>query len=321
MKHRLRRIMILCITAVFTAACSPMDTGGPQLSAGRGSEEITAMELAGKKEQIVQRILGGEYEQAVTAFNELYQTEDPLYAEFIRDYRSIKTYAETLQMIEDGRLDEAKESFDHPERFCNLPAELQVHYQQTLAAFNEEYTAFRTESEQQYVQGFHARTDEIISLLGRQEYEEAFDLVLDQYHTHLNGAFWYETGLFDTETENLFYAMHDYASGMHYYLHEEYVLAYSSMNGRDPLQLPSSLQAPFINDQETILNAYRKHLSETGSQNSGSNGTNKKEDQGCRNDEFDVCDYADPYEFWYWHPDDFYDYEDAEEYWQEHHGR
>ena len=302
------------------ATCTVMNTDGePQLSAGRGSEEITAMELAAKKEQIIHRILDGGYDQAIIAFNELYQTDDPLYAEFLKNYRSIKTYAETLQMIENGRLDEAKEAFEHPERFRNLPAELQAHYQQTLAAFEEEYAAFRTESEKQYVQDFQVRTEEIISLLARQEYEEAFDLVLDQYHSHLNGKFWYETGLFDEETEKLFYALHDYASGMHYYLHEEYVLAYSSMNGRDPSRLPASLQAPFLSNQETIMNAYRKHIIETSGQNSGSSATHKKEDQGCRNDAFDVCDYADPYEFWYWHPDDFYDYEDAEEYWQEHH--
>lgn len=320
MKHRLRRIVNLCITAVFMAACSLPDTAGePQLSAGHGSNEITKIELAAKKEQIIRRILDGEYDQAIIAFNELYQTADPVYEQFTKDHRSIKTYAETLQMIENGRLDEAKEAFDHPERFRNLPAQLQAHYQQTLAAFEEEYAAFRTESEKQYVQNFHARTEEIISLLAHQEYEEAFDLVLDQYHTHLNGKIWYETGLFDEETEKRFYALHDYASAMHYYLREEYVLAYSSMNGRDPSRLPASLQAPFLSDQETIMNAFQKHISETGSQNSGSSATHKKEDQGCRNDEFDVCDYADPYEFWYWHPDDFYDYEDAEEYWQEHH--
>ena len=320
MKRILHRMLILFTAAVFIAACSvPHTAEEAQPAAGLGSQEITKMEIAGKKEQIVRLILDGEYDQAVRSFNELYQTDDPLYVEFTKNNRSIKNYAELLQMIEEGRLDEAKQLLDKPERFKDLPVELQTHYQKTLTDFNETYAVFRAEAEEQYIKDFHTRTENIISLLAEQKYDEAFDLVLDQYHTHLNGQFWYETGLFDEETEQLFLALHDYASAMHSYLHEEYVLAYTDMDKRDPARLPASLQAQFIIDQETVMKAYQKHLSETAAQNSGYAGSLQKEDQGCRNDEFDVCDYADPYEFWYWHPDDFYDFEDAEEYWHEHH--
>jgi len=34
----------------------------------------------------------------------------------------------------------------------------------------------------------------------------------------------------------------------------------------------------------------------------------------------DVSGYSDPEEFYYWHPDDFYDFEDAEDYYYEHGG-
>ena len=37
-----------------------------------------------------------------------------------------------------------------------------------------------------------------------------------------------------------------------------------------------------------------------------------------RSDPFDVQDYSDPEEFYYYHYDDFYDYEDAEDYFNEH---
>ena len=73
-----------------------------------------------------------------------------------------------------------------------------------------------------------------------------------------------------------------------------------------------------MNELQALMgDAYKEGMSAEGSCRSDRVRCAGPERCGPR-DPFDVCDYSDPYEFWYWHPDDFYDFEDAEDYWQEH---
>ncbi len=54
--------------------------------------------------------------------------------------------------------------------------------------------------------------------------------------------------------------------------------------------------------------------------NKSTTSSTSKKTTTTRSDPYDVQDYSDPEEFYYYHYDDFYDYEDAEDYFNEHGG-
>lgn len=151
-----------------------------------------------------------------------------------------------------------------------------------------------------YTAAFRENIQTVISLLERQKYKEAAGKVHEQYFNKLKGQYWYETGLIDDETTKLFRALDDNAYAMKYYLDGDYTLAYTSMHNKDASLLPASLQAQYAKYSETVMAAYQKYLLEwQRQQNYGNTPANRKDDNGCRNDAYDVCDYSDPYEFWY----------------------
>lgn len=317
---RLLKMILICTVVFMMSSCTGNTIGNTLHTAESAAEEVWKPgDITSRKEEIYQLFLDNEYDRAIALIDDFRTIDDPLYKEHIGELKNLRRYFEALLLAEEGQLDEAKEAFQNGVSRTKIPKELKPHYDEMLSAFNKQYKIYYTELADVYAAAFHESIPAITSLLEQQKYEEAAGKVHEQYLNKLKDQYWYETGLIDEETRKLFLALHDYAYAMKYYLDEDYTLAYTSMHNKDASLLPASLQAQYTKDRETVMAAYQKYLLEwQRQQNSGYTPSNRKDDNGCRNDAYDVCDYSDPYEFWYWHPDDFYDFEDAEDYWQEH---
>jgi|GEM_PF-6928899 len=321
MKRLLKMIMICPV--VFLMSCTGNTIGNTLHTAQSVAEEVWKPgDITSRKEQIYQLFLDNEYDRAIALIDDFCTIDDPLYKEHVGELKNLRRYFEALLLAEDGQLDEAREALKIGVSRMKIPKELQQHYDEMMHAFNEQYDTYYTKLTDAYTAAFRENIQAVISLLEQQKYKEAAGKVHEQYFNKLKGLYWYETGLIDDETTKLFRALDDYAYAMKYYLDGDYTLAYTSMHNKDASLLPSSLQAQYAKDSETVMAAYQKYLLEwQRQQNYGNTPVNRKDDNGCRNDAYDVCDYSDPYEFWYWHPDDFYDFEDAEDYWQEHYSK
>lgn len=320
MKKTLLKMMIACL-AVFMMACSDNTADSTLHTIEFIAENIRIQnDITLRKEQINQLVLENEYDQAIVLIDDFYTVDDPHYRDHDGELKNLRRFLEALLLAEEGQLDEANEAFQNKVSRSKIPEELKPYYDETLTAFNKKYDAYIEELNESYAASFRENIQTITFLLEQQKYLEAAQKVHEQYRNKLKGLFWYETGLIDDETAKLFMALHDYAYAMEEYLREDYMATYTYMNSyKDPSLLPASLQKQYSEDRKVVMAAYEKYLNKWGSQqNYGSTSFDRKENNGCQNDQFDVCDYSDPYEFWYWHPDDFYDFEDAEDYWQKH---
>ena len=91
------------------------------------------------------------------------------------------------------------------------------------------------------------------------------------------------------------------------------------VNGEDvypvPTQKPSST---WSSKSHTSSSSSKTTATTTKKTTTTTKSTTTKKTTTTWSDPFDVQDYSDPEEFYYYHYDDFYDYEDAEDYFNEH---
>ena len=86
------------------------------------------------------------------------------------------------------------------------------------------------------------------------------------------------------------------------------------VDGKDVYPAPTKKPSSTWSSKSYTSSSSSKSTTTTKSTTSSTS----KKTTTTRSDPYDVQDYSDPEEFYYYHYDDFYDYEDAEDYFNEH---
>ncbi len=318
MKLYLQRILklLICLAIIYFSFVQIKKSHDEQEAALRETQlyEQKLSDIEDRKNQIIQSIINGQYQQALDLYDGLSLENDSEYEKAAKEFLPVRTYANALLKYEEKDYKNAFLTFKEVSK-DSLPAELQEQYDDHYDLLYTEYRPFEIEEDYAFIAGFKSRNQEIITLLEQRNFQEAYNKTNEQVNTRYKGNVWGATKLIDKETADLFSTLYAYSYLMYYYyVNEDIEHANIYYDFVDLNYLPSTLVPEYTEVKEKVRLAYYIYMnSKTHKQYS----SRRSKDSGCKADPYDVCDYSDPQEFYYWHEDDFYDYEDAEDYWRD----
>ena len=275
---------------------------------------------------IMDLLLQDRYDEAVAEIENIYsidlsdtKTINPLR---LGNYHWACEYAKGMKAYANGRCLDAYSHIEHLNRDL-MPKVLLEHFDEHFQevydvakdAYDQEVIRKSVETEKknkEYLEYVNSKSKEITEYLENKNYRSA-----SYYAEELCNSKDFSWDKLDKKTHDTLFSLLKYAKAMECCNEDFVFLSDIYIDEVVRSDLPESLRKQYDENCKKTKALYQAQIDAYMNENNVSHGFSSNHSNYT--DDYDVNDYSDPEEFYYYHRDDFYDYEDAEDYYNSHH--